>query len=177
MMRSVLSMPASVKAFSKTRFCESVSTVEPDFDETIIAVLERSPAKALPTWSALVESRTTSSTFDVRVITSGASDEPPIPQSTKRLTPLARKYSRRARISATNGCESVAELTHPRRIEDSASASLPQSVKSLAAIRLATLSATSVEMLLATAAAAEPPTTTFKEDIFSLLGCFECRSY
>ena len=41
-MRSDFSMPAAVKACSKMRFCESVSTVDPDFDETIIAVCSMS---------------------------------------------------------------------------------------------------------------------------------------
>ncbi|CAB4638583.1 unannotated protein [freshwater metagenome] len=167
-------MPASVNACSKMRFCESVSTVEPDFDETTIAVLFRSPARASPTWSASVESRTTNSTPAVRVMTSGASDEPPIPQRTKRVTPLAANSSRKAMIESIRGAESSAELTHPSRIDDSASASLPHRVKSLAAMRLATLSATKTGTNSATAPDAVPEVTTFRV-IITLLPSVRCQ--
>ena len=63
-------------------------------------------------------------------------------------------------ISDTRCWESVADVTQPRRIDDSASASLPHRVKSLAAILLATLSATKVSKVDSTALAAEPKTLT-----------------
>ena len=44
--RSVFAIPASSKASSKLRFWESVSTVEPDFEETTTTVLVKSPFNA-----------------------------------------------------------------------------------------------------------------------------------
>ena len=126
-----------------------------------------SPARACPIWSASVESSTTRETPSVLVITSGAREEPPIPQSTKRSTPLAANSSRRARMPATKAWESVAEFTQPRRIEDSASASLPQRVKSFAAIRLATLSLTKSATCAVTASRALPAADTTKGNYFA----------
>ena len=170
---SVLSMPASVNACSKARFCESVSTVEPDFEETTTAVCSIFCSRASRTWSGLVESRTTSSTPAVLVITSGASEEPPMPQSTNRLIPFAANSDFKAKIGAISGVLSVAELTQPRRIEDSASASFPQRVKSFAPMRLATRSSMRAGKNSATAAETDPPVTTFSCDIDNLLCCLE----
>ena len=61
------------------------------------------------------------------------------------------KYDFKSRIGFTKDSESEAEFTHPKRMALSASASLPQSVKSLAAIRLATESLISSEMKSSTA--------------------------
>ena len=44
--RSVFSIPAASNAASKLRFCESVSTVDPDFEETTTTVLVRSSSSA-----------------------------------------------------------------------------------------------------------------------------------
>ena len=46
MIRSVLSMPKASKAASKLLFWESVSTVEPDLDETTTTVVARLPSNA-----------------------------------------------------------------------------------------------------------------------------------
>ena len=46
MIRSVFSIPDASKAASKLRFWESVSTVDPDFEETTTTVLFRSPDSA-----------------------------------------------------------------------------------------------------------------------------------
>ena len=87
-------MPRSRKAASNARLAESVSTVEPDLDDTTSTVWVRPPASASPssaasTWPGEVESRMTSGTPAVCAMTSGASDEPPMPASTTRVTPLA----------------------------------------------------------------------------------------
>ncbi len=87
-------MPRSRKAASKARLAESVSTVEPDFDDTTSTVWARPPASASPssaasTWPGAVESRMTSGTPAVCAMTSGASDDPPMPASTTRVTPFA----------------------------------------------------------------------------------------
>ena len=44
--RSVLAIPAASNAASKLRFWESVSTVDPDFEDTTTTVFIRSPARA-----------------------------------------------------------------------------------------------------------------------------------
>ena len=90
-----------------------------------------------------MESRTTKSTPAVFVITSGANDEPPIPHSTTRLSPLAFKSADKEVSSGISAKLVWAASTHPNLIEDSASASLPQSVWSLAKRRDATWSLTS----------------------------------
>ena len=126
-MRSSGSMPRSRNAASNARLAESVSTVEPDFDETTSTVCSRPPASASPssaasTWLGAVESRITSGTPEVCAITSGASDEPPMPASTTRVTPLATSSARSASISATSGRDTIppapsrdAGMPRPRR--------------------------------------------------------------
>ena len=76
-------------------------------------------------------------------MTSGASDEPPMPQSTTRVSPCSCSWSRSAVISATSGLLVADRSTQPSRLADSSSAAVPQSVWSLAASRLANRSATS----------------------------------
>ena len=44
--RSVFAIPAESNSASKLRFWESVSTVEPDFEETTTTVLVKSPSNA-----------------------------------------------------------------------------------------------------------------------------------
>ena len=114
-------MPRSRNAASKARLAESVSTVEPDLDDTTSTVWVRPPASASPssaasTWPGEVESRITSGTPAVCAMTSGASDEPPMPASTTRVTPLATSSARSASISATSGRETLTASTQPRRL-------------------------------------------------------------
>ncbi len=93
-MRSTGSMPRSRHAASKARLAESVSTVEPDFDDTTSTVWPRPPDSASPsiaasTWPGAVESRIVSGTPAVCAMTSGASEDPPMPARTTRVTPFA----------------------------------------------------------------------------------------
>ena len=81
--RVVGSMPASVKAWAKARRWLSVSTVEPDLLDTTTTVRSRS-VSAPRTTSGSEESSTTIGTPAVAQMTSGASEEPPMPQSTTR---------------------------------------------------------------------------------------------
>ncbi len=74
--------PASRNAFAYARRWLSVSTVPPDFELTTTTVRDSRSSMAARTWPGSVVSSTVSSTPAVRVITSGASDEPPIPAST-----------------------------------------------------------------------------------------------
>src|SRR5882757_558551 len=136
-------MPASVKAFSKMRRWLSVSTVPPDLDDTTIAVRVRSPASASATWPASVVSSTTSGTPAVAVITSGASDEPPMPASTIRSTPSPASSARSASISPTSGRELSCSVVQDSRMDASGWASGPHSVGSCAASLDAILSAIS----------------------------------
>ena len=136
----------SRKAASKARLAESVSTVDPDLDETTSTVCSRPPASASPsiaasTWLGAVESRITSGTPEVCAITSGASEEPPMPASTTRVTPLATSSARSASISGTSGRDTDTASTQPRRWEASASASGPHSDASPAVMPEATRSA------------------------------------
>ena len=123
-------MPAFSKAATNARRAESVSTVEPDLDDTTRAVLSRS-CNANCTISGSVESSTNSSTPSERVMTSGAREEPPMPASTNRVTPSDAKSSRNCRISATRGRDTVAASVQPRRILASSSAAGPHRVGSL----------------------------------------------
>ena len=142
-MRSAGSMPSCSNAAMNARRCESVSTVEPDFDDTTTAVCSRSDSSTSATCSGLVESRTSSSIWAVRAITSGASDEPPIPHSTIRVTPFARNSSRAAVICAISGCDTSWAAVQPSRLLDSSTAASPHSVASCANSREANCSATS----------------------------------
>ena len=74
--------PASSNACWYTRRWLSVSTVLPDLLATTTTVRSSRSARAARTWCGSVVSSTVSSTPSVRVMTSGASDEPPIPAST-----------------------------------------------------------------------------------------------
>ena len=140
-------MPRSRKAASKARLAESVSTVEPDFDETTSTVCVSPPPSASPSSAARtcpgeVESRMTSGTPAVCAMTSGASDDPPMPARTTRVTPFATSWARSASISATSGRETVTASTQPSRCDASASASGPHRVGSPAVMPDATRSAT-----------------------------------
>ena len=156
MMRDFASRPAAVNCCSKMRRWESVSSVEPDLEETTMAVVAILSLTAARTWSGSVLSRTVSSTPAVAVMTSGASDEPPMPHSTMWLTPSLRSSSRRAVISSSRGADTSGASTQPRRMADSASASAPHKVASFAKMREATWSATSVMRWVAPASWAAP---------------------
>src|SRR5690606_36542872 len=73
-------------------------------------------------------------------MTSGASDEPPMPASTIRSRPSARSSADSASISASSGREVSCRSVQPNRMDASASASGPYSVASFAAMREATCS-------------------------------------
>ncbi len=163
MMRDAASIPASVKAFSNARRWESVSTVEPDFDDTTMAVRSRPASTAARTWSGSVESRTTRSTPAARVMTSGASDDPPMPQSTMRSTPSAASSSRSWRMTGISDLDSSNRSIQPRRTEASASASVPHRVGSLAISRDATCSLISVGRAESMACRAAPEATRANE--------------
>ena len=138
-----------MNALTNTRRWLSVSTVPPDLLDTTITVRCRSPASARAITLGLVESSTTSSTPAVLVMTSGASDEPPMPASTIRSRPSDRRSASRASISASSGREVSCRSTQFSRIADSDSASGPQMVASLAAIREAIFSVTSRSIVAA----------------------------
>ncbi len=141
--RSAGSMPASVNAFSKARRWLSVSTVPPDLLDTTTTVSDSRSSSEVRTKSGSDESRTSSSTPAAAQITSGARDEPPMPQSTIRLRPFSRSSTCRVEISVTSGRDVSDRATQPSRLADSSSAAGPQSDGSLPAIRLATLSSAS----------------------------------
>ena len=158
-MRDAASIPFAVNACSKIRRWLSVSTVDPDLDDTTITVAERSPASASATWAASVVSSTVSGTPAVPVITSGASDDPPIPASTIRSSPSARSSARRASISASRGREVSCSVVQDSRIADSDSASWPHRVGSCAVSLDANSSETSPSRSPAASSASRESTT------------------
>ena len=119
------SIPASRNAASTTRRCESVSTVEPDLEETTSTVRSRSRSRARETWSGSVESRTSSSTPAVAAITSGARDEPPMPARTTRSTPSARSSRVSWAMCGTRARESSNRSIQPSRLAASSRAGAP----------------------------------------------------
>ena len=116
-------IPASRNACQYARRWLSVSTVEPDLLATTTTVRSSRSASAARTWPGSVVSSTVSGRPRVRVITSGASDEPPIPASTT--------WSRSASSAVSSAsCASSSRLrrwvsTQPSRTFASASASGP----------------------------------------------------
>ena len=123
------SMPAASKAASKARRWESVSTVEPDLLDTTTTVRSRS-TRAARTCPGSEESRTIRSTPAVAQMTSGASEDPPIPHRTTWSTPSERKCSRSAATSPTSGRDERGRPTQDSRTAASDSASGPHSVAS-----------------------------------------------
>ena len=121
-------MPASVKAFSKARRWLSVSTVPPDLLDTTTTVSASRSSSALRTKSGSDESTTVSSTPAAPQMTSGASDEPPMPQSATWGSPASRNSTWSAAISSTSGRDVSDRSTQASRLADSSSASGPQSV-------------------------------------------------
>src|SRR5262245_53439833 len=150
-------IPASSKACQYARRCESVSTVDPDLLETTTTVRSSRSARAERTWCGSVVSSTVSGTPRVRVITSGASDEPPMPASTTWSSPAScsRRLARRG--SSSRLARKVS--TQPSRISASASASGPQRVGSFSASNPGTLASTSSCRALAAPGTWSPPRT------------------
>ncbi len=153
------SMPAAWKAAVKARRCESVSTVEPDLEAMTTTVCSRSSLRIAETICGSVVSHTTRSTPSFAVITSGASEEPPIPHSTMRVRPSATSSSRRFRIAGTSSSAVSKGLVQPSRMAASDSASGPHRVGSWAAMRLPTLSSSSRGRFFSTEARAAPEVT------------------
>ena len=79
----------------------------------------------------------------VAQMTSGASDEPPMPHSTTRVIPRSASTSRSPTISSTSGRDSSASPTQASRLPASDSASGPHRVASRLAMPEATPSVTS----------------------------------
>ena len=88
--RPTSSTPASENACQYTRRWASVSTVDPDLLATTTTVRSSRSASAARTWCGSVVSSTVNATSRVRVMTSGASDEPPMPASTMWSSPARR---------------------------------------------------------------------------------------
>src|SRR3954467_14643115 len=126
---SFSSNPASAKAAMNARRWLSVSTVPPDFELTATTVRSRW-VMALATWPGSVVSRTTSGTPAVRQMTSGASDEPPMPQSTIRSRPREVSSARSSASPETSSRELAGRSSQPSRIAASLSASGPHRVAS-----------------------------------------------
>ena len=99
-------------------------------------------------------------------MTSGARDDPPIPQSTILDRPLLASSLLNAVSSGNSSRDSLAASTQPSRIADSASASLPQILLSLAKILLAIFSRTNSGTTSLTASADAPHVATSKFIIF-----------
>ncbi len=135
-------MPAASNAEEKARRCESVSTVEPDFEDTTSTVRERSVPIASAIWPESVVSTTSRGTPAVAQMTSGASEEPPMPASVTMSTPSARSSARSSAISASRPVELVGRSTQPSRREASGAAASPHRVPSPTLIREATWAVT-----------------------------------
>ena len=128
--------------------------------ETTTTVRSSRSASASRTWSGLLESSTVSSTPYVAQITSGASEEPPMPQSTTWSTPASASSLRSAATSPTSGRDVRGRVTQDSRLADSSSASGPHSVASFANSLLAKDSAASAGTWARIASAAAPVATT-----------------
>ena len=125
-------MPASAKACSKARRWESVSTVEPDFDETTTTVLLRSPASAARTWSGWLESSTVRSTPSVAQMTSGRQrGAAHAAEHDAGQRPPRAQASTMGRKTDSSGRDASGSPTQARRLDASSSASGPHSVGSL----------------------------------------------
>ena len=116
-----------LNACSKDRKALSVSTVEPDFDETTTVVFSSSTSVD-STWLGSVESKTVSSVSCVLHITSGAREDPPIPASTILVFPSAWVCLQNSVSSCISGSVFCGESVHPSLIDASLSASFPQIV-------------------------------------------------
>ena len=85
---------------------------------------------AAPTWCGSVLSRIVRSAPAVRVMTSGASDEPPIPASTTWSMPAAVSRSRSSRSWGSSASEDSGRSSQPRRTSASGCAAGPHRVAS-----------------------------------------------
>ncbi len=128
------STPTPLNAASKARRWESVSTVEPDLEETTTAVRrsDSSPISAR-TWPGSVVSRTLSPRSRVREMTSGARDEPPMPHSAMWSMPCSANSARSFASGSMSSLDFTKVSTQPSRIAASASASGPHRAASFAA--------------------------------------------
>ena len=115
---------------SKNRLCESVSIVDPLFEPKTIMVCVKSPCPCRRTWPGSVESKITISRPSFAQMTSGASEDPPIPQSRTRVKFFDLAQAERASISGSNDLEVVGRFTQPSRILASDSLSSPQRLES-----------------------------------------------
>jgi hypothetical protein len=130
----------------KWRNSESVSIVPPDFVETRNSVRSRSTRSATVRIApASVESSTCSDgqpscAPKLWRITSGASDEPPMPSSTTSWKPSSRISRAKASRSSTASSIVSTIVSHPSRLATSACPAGPQSVSSFFQMRCATSS-------------------------------------
>lgn len=124
------SMPAASKAVVKARRCESVSTVEPDLEATTTTVRSRSVFTMVETICGSVVSQMTRSTSSCAAITSGASEEPPIPHKAIRVRPSASNCSRSSKICGSNFSAASKGCAQPKRIDASDFADAPHTVGS-----------------------------------------------
>ena len=113
--REAASIPSAANAASTTRRCESVSTVEPDLEETTSTVRSRSRPSTAATCSGSVESSTSKGRPAVAAMTSGAREEPPMPASTTRVRPSSRSWAARSATSSATARESSKRSIQPRR--------------------------------------------------------------
>ncbi len=125
--------PAASKAPAIARRWLSVSIVPPLLLLTTATVRDRSPDKAARTWLGSVLSRVTSSAPSTAAITSGASEDPPMPASTTRSRPRARQVASSSASSGRVARERSGASSQPSRIEASACAAGPQAEGSRAA--------------------------------------------
>ena len=119
--------------FSKKAFCDAVSIVEPDFEPTITRASFRFAGIANLICSGSVESNTVNFLPNVFAITSGARDEPPIPQRMKLLKLFERAQALKASSWGSRSRLACGKSIQSRRTLASASAAAPHSVESLAA--------------------------------------------
>src|SRR5262249_32708320 len=115
------------RPFSPPRRWLSVSMVEPLLLETTTRVAASRSDSARRTVCGSVVSSTVSGTFAVRLITSGASDEPPIPHSTKWSSPAPRTSPASAASGPSNARDTRGASSQPSLIAASAAASGPHS--------------------------------------------------
>src|SRR5262249_58033217 len=113
------------KLFCYPRRWLSVSMVEPLLLETTTRVAASRSDSARRTVCGSVVSSTVSGTFAVRLITSGASDEPPIPHSTKWSSPAPRTSPASAASGPSNARAPRRASSQPSLIAASAAPSGP----------------------------------------------------
>src|SRR5262249_38558131 len=128
--------------------------VEPLLLETTTRVASSRSDSARRTACGSVVSSTVSGTFAVRLITSGASDEPPIPHSTTWSSPAPRAWPASSASGPSSARETRGASSQPSLIAASAAAAGPHRPAAWAARPAATPSAASLP-----AAGPAPPRT------------------